>query len=139
MLISCGRDQSAYIINQTGKEITLKLELKDVTKDPTKYLIADALNGKDAANHQVDGIDNYFSGYDSLNQVLTLRMGIDEKMKLGTLRLDRSRDSIQDWEFHSFRAFADGLEIQARGEEIMNYIKKKPSFFSQNSHYLILK
>ena len=51
ILIGCGRDESAYIINKTGKPIIIKLGLHNITHDPTKYLVADALDGVTSSDY----------------------------------------------------------------------------------------
>jgi len=138
-LTGCGRDESGYIKNETGKPITITLGLNNINKDPTKYLIVDALNGITSSDHKYDGIDKYFVSYDSLNTELTLKLGVHEKLKLGSLRLDMTRDSIQDWEFNSLKAIGEGVDIHVKGIEIMKYVERISNIFSQNSHVLILK
>jgi len=136
ILIGCGRTESGYIKNETGKTIIIRLGLNDVNNDPTKYLVGDALNRTASSNHEYDGIDNYFVSYDRLTNELTLKLEIDEQLKLGTVRLDMTRDSIKYWEFNSIKAKGDGVDIQAEGNEIMSLVERRRSLFSQNSHYL---
>lgn len=139
VLFGCGRDEFAYIKNETGKPVIIELGLNNINNDPTKYLIADALNGNVSSNEKYDGIDNYFVSYDSLTNKLTLKLDINEKLKLGTVRLDMTRDSIKYWEFNSIVVRGDGINIQAKGDNIMNLIEKRTLPFSQHSHDLLLK
>lgn len=139
ILIGCGRDESAYIINKTGKPIIIKLGLHNITHDPTKYLVADALDGVTSSDYINGSIDNHFISFDSLTNELTLSLDIDENLKLGTVRLDMTRDSIKYWEFNSIKATGEGINIQAQGNEIINLVKRRKSLLTQDSHYLILK
>jgi hypothetical protein len=138
-LKSCGRGQSGYIKNETGQSLIITLGLNDIKKDPTIYLYKDALNGNKSSDQESEGIDNYFVKYDSLTNELTLKLDVDEKLKLGTLRLDMSRDSIKDWEFHSLKAVGEGIKIEVEGQEIMKYVSASGKFLSQETHHLILK
>lgn len=139
ILIGCGRDESGYIKNETGKPIIVILGLNDINNDPTKYLVADALNRTTSTDHKYDGIDSYFISYDSLTNELTLKLDIDEQLKLGTVRLDMTRDSIKYWEFNSIKAKGEGIDIQAEGNEMMNLVERNGNLFNQNSHNLLLK
>lgn len=138
-LIGCGRQEGGFIKNETGKEVRIELGLNDISSDPVKYLLADAIHGNSSSNHKYNGINKYVISYDSLTNTLTFKLGPSQYLNLGTVRLDKTRDQISDWEFNTIEARGEGIEIKAYGSEIMNLVVKEKSWFSQNSHYLVLK
>ncbi|MCR9153534.1 MAG: hypothetical protein NXI09_05450 [Bacteroidetes bacterium] len=135
----CGRDNSASIQNASDNPLVLELSLNDVKQDPTKYFLEDALNGALKSSKGEHGANNYLLAFDSLNNVLSLKLEAGERLQLGTLRLDKSRDSIEDWEFHSIKAKGEYLFIKADGAAILNYVEKESSLFRQTNYALILK
>lgn len=139
VLSGCGRQECGFIKNETGKDIIIELKLNDINTDPTKYLLTDALNGNASSNHKYNGIDKYFMSFDSITNTLMFKLGNAQRLNLGTVRQDKTRDRITNWEFNAIKAKGNGVNIQVNGPEIMNLIVKEKSWFSQNSHYLVLK
>lgn len=139
LLISCGRDDFGYIKNETGKTVTVILSLKNINKDPVKYLIGDALDGNSSSNYKNDNIDNYFVSFDSVSKQLTFKLKTNEQLALGTIRIDGTRDSIQYWEFDKIEAIGKGINIEASRKDILKLVEKKHNFFSQREYYLVLK
>tara|TARA_R100000951_G_C2498590_1_gene136735 strand:- start:1 stop:456 length:456 start_codon:yes stop_codon:yes gene_type:complete len=137
LTVSCGRDECGFIKNNTGETVTVNIRLQNVDSDPTKYLLDDALNGSSKSSKY--DIDNYFISYDSLSNILSFRLMNNEQLKLGTMRLDMTRDSLKYWEFDSISAIGEGVEINASGKDVLKLIEIDRSLFTQNSHFLILK
>lgn len=137
-LSGCGRDNSASIENASDNPMVLELSLNDIKEDPTIYFLEDALQGALKSSNGEHASNDYFLAYDSLNNVLSLKLEAGERLQLGTLRLDKSRDSIKDWEFHSIKAKGEKLFIKAEGAAILNYVERENSLFRQTNYALIL-
>lgn len=135
----CGRDNSASIQNASDNLLVVELSLNNIKEDPTKYFLEDALKGALKSSYEEHTSNDYLLAYDSLNNVLSLKLETGERLQLGTLRLDKSRDSIKDWEFHSIKAKGENLHLQADGAAILNYVEKESSLFRQTNYALILK
>jgi len=135
ILFGCGRHESGYIVNETGVPIIIELKMNE----PINYIITDALSKNNSSDLKEDAIDNYFISFDSLSNIAILTLPIDEKLLLGTVRLDRTRDSIKYWEFSSILVKGKGVEIQASGGEMLKFIEKNKNWYSQASHYFVLK
>ena len=103
-----------------------------------KYLIDDALD-KSISDKKYNRIDNYFISYDSTNNILTLELGLDQKLELGTVRMDKTRDSIKYWEFNSIHVIGKQVNIEAHGNEIIELVKKTNPWLSQVEYCLILE
>lgn len=136
LLASCGRHHSGDIINARDEDITIKLILQNPDKDPTVYLIDEVKNQVQSSNDGYKSLGDCNSKYDSINQVITFNLKKNEKLDLGTVRLDNSRDSIEGWEFKQLEVLNSSNDIVFTKQELEKKIKTYFFSMGQKTHYI---
>lgn len=136
LLTSCGRHHSGDIINVRDEDITIKLTLQYPDQDPTVYLIDEVKNQVQSPNDGYKWLGDCNSIYDSINHVITFDLKKGEKLDLGTVRLDNSRDSIGGWEFSQLEVLNSSNDIVLTSQELESMIKTYFLSIGQKTHYI---
>ena len=139
-LTSCGRHHHGYIINESEDTLNVEFHIQ-TSKNPHQenYFYEDIISQSKSSEDEFKLPGDLLVKVDTANKIAILKFLPGDIMSLGTLRIDESRDDYKSWEFSKIKIWNNHNDlITAENKGIMRLIEKRTSFFSQDSHYLIL-
>lgn len=140
LLLSCGRTDNAYIVNNTQDTLTIALKLNYPTNQnrPDNYFREEIIHKVKSPVKDWKLAGDCVVDFDSINNCAKLVLLPNDKLKLGTIRSGLTRDNFETWEFTEMAVHGRNVEISAKNKGLLNFVKKDKSWFSQDSHYLLL-
>jgi hypothetical protein len=99
LLISCGRRDQGYILNDTKDTLTLKLTLnyRLTEKCPDNYFRSELINRERSNQKEYKSGGDCLISYDTSSNIAILKLNPKDKLKLGTIR-DGSRENYECWD-----------------------------------------
>ncbi|MFM7015455.1 MAG: hypothetical protein ACKOX3_03910 [Bacteroidota bacterium] len=140
LLYSCGRTDNAFIVNKTQDTITLNLKLNYPTNTnrPDNYFRNQIMDKEKSTVRDSKLAGDCLIEFDSINNIATLRLLPNDRLKLGTIRTGLSRDDYKTWEFTEINIKGNNFQIDAKEQGIMTFVYKDKSWLTQDSHYFVI-
>jgi hypothetical protein len=138
-LISCGRHDTAYIINKSNDTllITLYLNKKDNVKRPDDFFLQEIVSKEKSQTKDYKLAGDCLISYDSIQNKGIFRFYPRDKIKLPSIRMGGpSRNDYQCWEFNKIQIQGNAVEIMASDRGIMTFVHKKSPWFAADYYNL---
>lgn len=139
LLLSCGRTDSAYILNNTNDTLTLTMTLNYPFNEykPDNYFGMDVIHNVKSNDKNYKLAGDYLISYDSISNIAILALNPKEKIELGTIR-EFTRNDYRTWEFTDIKAKGRNFEIYAKDAGIMTFVEIDKKWYTQDSHHFII-
>jgi hypothetical protein len=140
LLCSCGRTDNGSIINNTRDTLSITLKLNYPANDnkPDNYLREQIIKGEKSQVKESKLGGDCVTDFDTLNNVATILLFPNDELHLGTIRAGFSRNDYQTWEFTEINARGRNMQIDARDEGIMSFVKFENRWFSHDNYYFMI-
>lgn len=114
LLFGCGRSDIGCLVNATKDTLVVTLKSNPLTRSSRNYRVYDKAS---------------IISHDSVSEIEIIQLKPQQVIFLGSFAAgDGSRSDYRTWEFSEISVKGPNVQIDAKGDEIMKYVKTKSSY-----------